>query len=216
MTTLEQHEVFEIEILKSLKSKHLLNPLVFGGGTMLRLCYGLNRYSADLDFWFVKEMDYYQYQNNISDRLKNDYEIVDNQIKHNTLLLEIRSAMYPKRLKIEIRKYEQDFDNQDMIAYSQHSFIQVMLRVHTLEQTMKNKLAAFLARVEIRDAFDIEFLLRKGINLPLLSDHQKSDLIAKITNFKDNDFKVKLGSILDSELRNYYIQNRFQFLQSFL
>ena len=216
MTTLDQHEVFEIEILKSLKSKHLLNPLVFGGGTMLRLCYGLNRYSADLDFWFVKEMDYYQYQNNISDRLKNDYEIVDNQIKHNTLLLEIRSAMYPKRLKIEIRKYEQDFDNQDMIAYSQHSFIQVMLRVHTLEQTMKNKLAAFLARVEIRDAFDIEFLLRKGINLPLLSDHQKSDLIAKITNFKDNDFKVKLGSILDSELRNYYIQNRFQFLQSFL
>ena len=216
MTTLEQHEVFEIEILKSLKSKHLLNPLVFGGGTMLRLCYGLNRYSADLDFWFVKEIDYYQYQNNISDRLKNDYEIVDNQIKHNTLLLEIRSAMYPKRLKIEIRKYEQDFDNQDMIAYSQHSFIQVMLRVHTLEQTMKNKLAAFLARVEIRDAFDIEFLLRKGINLPLLSDHQKSDLIAKITNFKDNDFKVKLGSILDSELRNYYIQNRFQFLQSFL
>ena len=216
MTTLEQHEVFEIEILKSLKSKHLLNPLVFGGGTMLRLCYGLNRYSADLDFWFVKEMDYYQYQNNISDRLKNDYEIVDNQIKHNTLLLEIRSAMYPKRLKIEIRKYEQDFDNQDMIAYSQHSFIQIMLRVHTLEQTMKNKLAAFLARVEIRDAFDIEFLLRKGINLPLLSDHQKSDLIAKITNFKDNDFKVKLGSILDSELRNYYIQNRFQFLQSFL
>ena len=216
MTTLDQHEVFEIEILKSLKSKHLLNPLVFGGGTMLRLCYGLNRYSADLDFWFVKEMDYYQYQNNISDRLKNDYEIVDNQIKHNTLLLEIRSTMYPKRLKIEIRKYEQDFDNQDMIAYSQHSFIQVMLRVHTLEQTMKNKLAAFLARVEIRDAFDIEFLLRKGINLPLLSDHQKSDLIAKITNFKDNDFKVKLGSILDSELRNYYIQNRFQFLQSFL
>ncbi|MBN1406273.1 MAG: nucleotidyl transferase AbiEii/AbiGii toxin family protein [Calditrichaceae bacterium] len=216
MTTLEQHEVFEIEVLNALKSGHLLNPLVFGGGTMLRLCYGLNRYSVDLDFWFVREMDYNHYQNKISDKLKTDYEVVDNQVKHNTLLLEIRSAIYPKKLKIEIRKYKQDFDNQDMIAYTQHSTIQVMLRVHTLEQTMKNKLSAFLDRVEIRDAFDIEFLLRKGVKLPALSDREKSNLIAKITNFKDSDFKVKLGSILDSELRNYYIQNRFQFLQSFL
>jgi hypothetical protein len=32
-----QHEVFEIEVLDRLNSAKLLDPLVFGGGTMLRL-----------------------------------------------------------------------------------------------------------------------------------------------------------------------------------
>jgi len=216
MITLEQHEIFEIEVLNRLKSTHLLNHLVFGGGTMLRLCYGLKRYSADLDFWFIKDIDYRHFQTKLGDLFKPDYEIIDNQIKYYTLLLEIRSPMFPKKLKIEIRKFENDFDNQDMIAYSPHSTIQVILRVHTLEQTMKNKVAALMDRGEIRDAFDIEFLLRKGVNLPELPENDKAKLNEKIATFKDNDFKVKLGSILESELRTYYIQNKFKFLQSVL
>ena len=39
-----------------MKSTKLLDPLVFGGGTMLRLCHDLNRYSVDLDFWFLKKI----------------------------------------------------------------------------------------------------------------------------------------------------------------
>lgn len=42
-------------LLRELNSAKLLEPLVFGGGTMLRLCHELNRYSVDLDFWFVRE-----------------------------------------------------------------------------------------------------------------------------------------------------------------
>ncbi|MDH3259067.1 MAG: nucleotidyl transferase AbiEii/AbiGii toxin family protein, partial [Deltaproteobacteria bacterium] len=44
-----------MEVLEKLKNTGLLEPLVFGGGTMLRLCHELKRYSADLDFWFIKE-----------------------------------------------------------------------------------------------------------------------------------------------------------------
>jgi predicted nucleotidyltransferase component of viral defense system len=55
MDILEKHEVFEIEVLDRLNSAKLLDPLVFGGGTMLRLCHELNRYSVDLDFWFVRK-----------------------------------------------------------------------------------------------------------------------------------------------------------------
>jgi hypothetical protein len=42
------------------------------------------------------------------------------------------------------------------------------LKAHTLEQTMKNKIAALMERGEIRDGFDIEFLLRQGVPLPEL------------------------------------------------
>jgi hypothetical protein len=44
-----------------------------------------------------------------------------------------------------------------------------MLRAQTLAQTMINKVEAFLDRGEIRDCFDIEFLLRRGISLPGLT-----------------------------------------------
>lgn len=50
MDTFQQHEVFEMEVLDRLKRANALAPLVFGGGSMLRLCHELNRYSVDLDF----------------------------------------------------------------------------------------------------------------------------------------------------------------------
>ncbi len=56
MDTLQQHEVFEMEVLDKMNSAKQLDPLVFGGGYMLRLCHELNRYSVDLDFWFVKKI----------------------------------------------------------------------------------------------------------------------------------------------------------------
>jgi hypothetical protein len=77
---------------------------------------------------------------------------------------------------------------------------------------MKNKIAALLERGEVRDGFDLEFLLRQGIPLPNLSDGHKTKMIARLDGFKDNDFKVKLGSILESDIRAYYIDNQFDYL----
>ena len=55
MEIFRKHEIFEIEVLEKLNNGRFLEPLVFGGGTMLRLCYDLNRHSTDLDFWFIKK-----------------------------------------------------------------------------------------------------------------------------------------------------------------
>jgi len=213
MKEFEIHEQFEIEVLDKLKSAHLLQPLVFGGGTMLRLCHDLDRYSVDLDFWFVKSVNMEEYFKKIKTLLKKDYELTDAQIKFYTLLLEIKSSNYPRKLKIEIRKEIKECDFQEKIAYSKYSNFQVLLRTHTLKQSMINKINALLDRNEIRDAFDIEFLIRKGINLPDIESDKQKIMIKNIESFKDNDFKVKLGSIIPAEKRNYYIQNRFTFLK---
>jgi hypothetical protein len=76
---------------------------------------------------------------------------------------------------------------------------------------MKNKIEALLDRGEIRDGFDIEFMLRRGTALPELTGKQVDDLRKRAAGFKDNDFKVKLGSIVDNSTRVYYIQNRFSY-----
>ena len=209
---LHQHETFEIEVLDTLKSSKLLEPIVFGGGTMLRLCFELQRYSADLDFWFVKEVDVTDHFEKMKHVLAKKYEMTDAQIKFHILLLEVRSKDFPKRLKIEIRKKPTRCDFQERIAFSKFSNIQVILRVHSLEQTMENKIQALMERGEIRDAFDIEFLLRKGIAIPELTAAKKIKLAKQIKGFKEKDFKVKLGSILEMDLRKYYIENRFSYL----
>jgi hypothetical protein len=210
---LDLEKIERMVLLEKLKNARLLDSLVFGGGTMLRLCHELKRYSVDLDFWRIKDTAETTLFDKIKDILQQNYDITDAQMKHFTILLEIRSGYFPKRLKIEIRKEIRDWDFQEKIAYSKFSTKQVVLKAHTLEQTMKNKIAALLERVEIRDGFDIEFLLRQGILLPDLSGADKTKMIARLDGFKENDFKVKLGSILESDIRAYYIENQFNYLR---
>lgn len=213
MDILRQHEIFEIEVLDKMNSAKVIEPLVFGGGTMLRLCHELDRYSVGLDFWFIKRISQNTYFERIRRAFEKDYEITDSQMKHYTLLFELRSALYPKRLKIEIRREKKDCDFQETIAFSRFSTKQVLLKTHTLNQTMKNKFEAFLDRGEIRDCFDIEFLLRRGVELPDLTSRQFNEFQKKLVRFKERDFKVKLGSILENEIRNYYVEQRFSYLQ---
>ena len=213
MNIFERHEIFEMEVLDRLKSGNLLQPLVFGGGSMLRLCFELNRYSVDLDFWFIKEVDVAVYFEKCRQLLQSEYEITDEQNKFHSLLFEIRSGNYLRRLKIEIRKAVKECDFQESIAWSRFSNKQVLLRTHTLEQSMKNKVEALINRNEIRDAYDIEFLLRKGISLPEMASEQRALLLRKINSYRKDDFRVKLGSVLEREMRDYYVANGFRLLE---
>jgi len=166
MQDLIKQEIFEIEVLEKLKNKRILEPLVFVGGTMLRLCHDLNRYSTDLDFWLIKKVDIKKYFSKIVEALKQDYIITDSQIKFYTILVEIKSDKYPRKLKVEIRK-EKECEFEEKIAFSKFTNTQVLLKCATLKQMLENKIEAFLERKEIRDCFDIEFILRRGEELSL-------------------------------------------------
>ena len=216
MDILKQHEKLEIEVLEYLNSTKLLEALVFGGGTMLRLCHELNRYSTDLDLWFIKKTDTAAYFLKMKKVLLERYVLNDVCDKFNTLLFEIKAQGYPRLLKIEIRKEIKNFDWQEKIAYSKFTEKQVLLKTHTLEQTMSNKLEAALNRVETRDFFDIEFLIRRGIALPAIPKAEIDKLLKTISSFKPLDYKVKLGSILDPDARRCYNDNGFSFLKESL
>jgi len=207
------HENFEIEVLDFMKNHKLLEPLVFGGGTMLRLCYDLNRYSVDLDFWLLKTIDEQMFFTKAKQIIADSYELTDAKDKQRTMLFKLRSGNYPKRLKIEIRKSASACDHQEQIAFSPESNLQVTVRVHTLEETMQRKILAALDRQLIRDFSDLEFLLRRGIRLAI--DAGTAGKLKKIlANFKKPDFKVTLGSLLDRETRDYYVANQFTFLET--
>ena len=76
---------------------------------------------------------------------------------------------------------------------------------------MSNKIQAATTRAEIRDFFDIDFMLRNGIPMPA-SDAQKASMLKILSGFKSTDYSVTLGSLLDAETRRYYAKNGLKFL----
>ncbi len=211
MQDLQNLEKLEIEVLELLNSIKLLDYLYFGGGTMLRLCHNLNRFSTDLDFWLDNTTDSKIIFRKLKASLSERYSILDSANKRNTILFQFRSPTVKRSLKIEIRKNQSGFDWERKIAFSKFTNKQVLLKGLTLEQMMDNKIEAALSRKIIRDIFDIQFLLMRGIKLP--KDKVKLRTILKIAeSFKSRDFKVTLGSLLDQKERAFYNNSKFSFL----
>jgi len=212
MQALQDLEKLEIEILELLNSIKVLDYLYFGGGTMMRLCHNLNRYSTDLDFWLDKKSDSKPIYTKCKESLSAAYKLTDSANKKFTLLFELKAPTVPRSLKIEIRKEQTDFNWERKIAFSRFTNKQVMVKALTLNQMMKNKIEALLSRRLIRDAFDIQFLLMRGVELP--STPGKLEQALKIiNNFKEQEYKVTLGSILEEKDRKFYLENRFKLLK---
>jgi hypothetical protein len=212
MQTLQNLEKLEIEVLELLNSIKALDSLYFGGGTMLRLCHNLNRYSTDIDFWLDTKTDAKIFYSSVKKILADSYRLTDSANKKFTLLYEIKSPSLNRSLKIEIRKERQNFEWERKIAFSKFSNKQVLVKGLTLNQMMKNKIEALLSRKIIRDCFDIEFLLMRGVSLTA-NKVKLQEALTIINNFKEQDYKVVLGSILDEKERKFYLENRFQFLK---
>jgi len=213
MRDLIEQEKFELGVLDRLNSKRILEKLIFVDGTMLRLCHGLNRFSIDIDFWLTKKVNKNKLFIEINKYFSQFYKISDSANKLNTLLFEFKSSKYPMNLKLEIRKEIKNIETEQVIAYSKYSNIQVLLRVPTLDAMMSEKIDAFLERKEIKDIFDIEFLYKKGIELKE-SPEKLIKILDGIKLFKKNDYKVKLGSLLEKEQRKYYINENFKILKA--
>ena len=219
MNPLIAHERFEMETLEGMQRMKVLDRLIFCGGTMLRVCYRLDRYSVDLDFYLKPHTK--QFSKTFDEMAAafrgKGLEITDHQVKHATYLMEIRSVSAPRRLKIEIRKDPPIPQETELaIAYSEHApEIQVRVTATTLAQMWRNKIEALVNRREIRDAYDLEFLLRRGAGrIQDLSEEVRSDVLKIIMSFTKQDFRSTLGSLLPPESRKMYEQGKFSLLES--
>ena len=215
MRDLIKQEQFELEVLDKLNSGRFLNRMIFGGGTMLRLCHGLDRYSVNLDFWLLPADDYSQWFDALRDYFENFYDLCDAADKFYTLILEVRSSNYPRGLKIEMRKNMEIATLEQTIAYSPYSTIQVLVRSISLQDMMRSKFEALLQREEIRDAYDLEFLVKKGVEVEITSERAKQ-VLKVIEDFTSYDYSVKLGSVLEADRRAYYRVSNFRILKEHL
>lgn len=78
---------------------------------------------------------------------------------------------------------------------------------------MNLKTAALIDRGEIRDAYDMEFLVKRGV-LPAAETEVLHRALDRIAAFKKTDYAVKLGSLIEPELRPYYRDRNFRILKA--
>lgn len=211
MRDLIMQELFELEVLDRLNSGKFLTQIIFGGGTMLRLCHGLERFSVDLDFWVIKDLGP-EFFENMKGYLAKHYDIKDSAEKFYTILFELRSPDYPRSLKLEIRRKVKKIHVEQVIAYSKYANTQVFLKAVSLSDMMESKFEAFLDRQEIRDVFDMEFLFKRGVPLEASVDTLR-EVLRLINAFPRRDYTVKLGSLLEKEQRKYYSAENFKILK---
>lgn len=213
MQRLIDREALQMAMLQWLGSRRFLGSLAFGEGTMLRLCHELPRYCRDMDFWFFRHEDYEYFFDRLYDALSQDHDVTDAQNNLHSVLIEIRRENRMAKLRIRIHKaLVPPGSSEEKIAFSYHFPTQVLVRGFTLKHMLKNKVLALTDHGGIRDAFDLEFLVRKGVAMNL-SEEQKGRVVNRLRGFKKRDFEVRLGSILQPELRNYYKQQGFAHLE---
>jgi len=177
-------EEFELSLLKSLFESGIGKALVFKGGTALRLAFGSPRFSDDLDFSASSAIPEAAFRTAAGAALKSVPEatLVEALAKRFTLFALYRfNVPYiarPFSIKIEVSTREESRRragaSELRLLSSEVTNLTVLARVATLEQALKDKQAAFAARRQPRDLYDLWFISQK-LGLSFQADLAASD-----------------------------------------
>lgn len=211
--TAVEKELFHQDILRILRKARILDNLVFMGGTCLRLCYGSNRLSEDLDFSTEKEFSVEEVEllsESISKGLKNKYSL-DVTVRKpekdtDTDTWIVRIITHPQRPDIPSQQIHLDIchypsyekELRRVASYYPIDFGsgQLFVNAESMEEILADKLLAFASRTRIknRDLWDIEMLneRRVGFN-PNLMRRKIQDHRIEFDNYMESaDKRVRL------------------------
>ena len=177
-------EELELSILKNLFESGIGTALVFKGGTALRLAFGSPRFSDDLDFSASSAIPEEAFRTAARAALKGlpEATLVEALAKRFTLFALYRFVVSyiarPFSIKVEVSTREESRRQADeselRLLSSEITNLTVLARVATLERALQDKRAAFAARRQPRDLYDLWFISQK-LGLPFQADLAGSD-----------------------------------------
>ena len=188
------------------------DELVFKGGTALFFFYGLDRFSEDLDFTRIKDLNQYKFKSKISDYLtiiNIVHEIITQKsIAGKNLKIKAQGPLYkgpPSECFISVEISERNDiilppDIKDIIPiYNDlRPFTAVIMKK---EEILAEKVRALMVRGRARDLYDIAFLLKKGILLENELVNKKLSYYKKRFDKKEFGKKaLSIKKIWESEL----------------
>jgi len=150
-----QHQKAQFDVMRAVAKELSGKPMVLKGGTALLFCYGLNRFSEDLDY--------------------------DCPTRHN-LAASIRKALatIDKNVKIEVVKAGENVTRYRIQCETPHGAVKLKIetshrdkadpkettiidgiKVYKIEALVRMKINALEKRTTARDLFDVHFLVSK-------------------------------------------------------
>ena len=216
-----QKELLHYDILFCLKQAGLLNGLVFQGGTSLRLCYGSNRYSEDLDFVGGKNFSssaladlksrieaYVGARYDLEVTVKEPASLRRQDPIHAALNVDRwqvsvttdpgRRDLPKQRIKLEVANIPAYTVTkralQDNYRFLPSDYNKTEIAVESMDEIMADKLVALAASqkyVRHRDIWDLSWLRGKSASV-------RPDLVAhKIEDYNETDYRVKLEEFIE-------------------
>ena len=218
MRAVIQKELLHYDILYCLEQAGLLGGLVFQGGTSLRLCYGADRYSEDLDFAGGQDFSSAQFamlKDRVETHVGGRYGL-EATVKEPKSNKPVRSGVNVDqwRVSIVIDPGRRDVPKQrihieiaNVPAYTSEvrklranyeflpdGYTDLLIVVESLDEIMADKLLALAAsrkKVRHRDIWDLAWLRQRGAEV-------RPELVGrKIADYGVEDYPALLDSLIE-------------------
>jgi predicted nucleotidyltransferase component of viral defense system len=130
-------------------------PLALKGGTALLLCYGLDRFSEDIDLDGGKKVNLQNRLGTILERVTrmHDIRIVKDTDTVQRLKIRYETAKVAGMLKVEV-SYRQGFLDTDIVSIDG-------IKTYAVARLIEQKLSALEGRTTARDLYDVAFLAQR-------------------------------------------------------
>lgn len=214
-----EKELLHFDILFCLDAAGLLDQLTFQGGTALRLCYGSNRLSEDLDF--AGGLDFsakalYEIKHCIEDYIGSRYGLPVDVKEPKSLLQEpdyqglsvdtwrvsvvtspARPDLPKQRIKLEIAAVDA-YSRAPRPLKKHYNFLptgyeNTLVMTESMDEIVADKLVAFVASskyIRYRDIWDLVWLEQQGARVDY-------DLVrSKLADYRLNDYEYLLSARL--------------------
>jgi len=197
-------------------SKLFPNKLIFKGGTCMMVCYNLDRFSEDLDFDLVEDLDLESVLSKIKLFLKKYDIIIDYKItikKYEDCLIYFYGPLYKNnpnnntrcKIKLDFSR-RNDYSKNLEIVKVNHIYNEIpvfYIKALSLDEIFSEKIRAIIERNKARDLYDLQYLINRKVNLDL-------NLINKKLSLNDRKFNLKefisaidnKKEIWDKEMKN--------------
>jgi len=175
------------------------NELVFKGGTALKKCFGLDRFSEDLDFSCREKVNFEKIEIGIK-RFNIEYEFEKKEYERGLkLIFRLKGPLYVGvrsslcRIEIDISFRENILKNPIIknIGRFLNELPSFEVLVMSEEEILAEKIRAIMSRELARDVYDLWFLLNKGTKIDM--EFIKNKLKYYNEEFDKNKFRKKLS-----------------------
>jgi len=184
--------------------------IVFKGGTALKKCFGLNRFSEDLDFTCLNKVDIKKIEDGLK-RFRIEFELESKEYENGLkITLRLKGPLYIG-IRQSLCKFIIDFSYRENVILKPEiktigRFLEEIpafdVFVMQEEEILAEKIRAIMTRSKARDIYDLWFLLKKGVEFDSKLVKEKLKYYKQQWNFKEFSSKVKMRKdVWEAELR---------------